>query len=362
MEYLPVCGIDGVTYGNACAAGNVAISHTGECVNITVGGDRDAHGCIGSAGYSWDSVLNACTRPWETDALQKAFDFVLSHGVTVRKTLADFRPFDTVTRQEAATFFVRAAENIYGQKYASFPEKCNILYKDHKHISNSFRSVVYQACALGLMVGNNRSFMPTDTLSRGQTLAVLVRMTNNPLSSITGSLGQAYLDHALSLGLLTDTAFGNFDSAITRGDLIQLLHTIALNNDKGNIRWSLQKQLDTAKTLWKNSALTSYTLTQSLNCFCTPDYTKPYTYQVKNGVIDLTTVQTTPSVSTTTDARPTFHTVVEAFDIIQDAIDGKAERIEVTYDATLGYPKSISIDRSKMIADEEQYFTFSLVK
>ena len=30
-----------------------------------VGGDRDAHGCIGSAGYSWCEVKNKCLRIWE---------------------------------------------------------------------------------------------------------------------------------------------------------------------------------------------------------------------------------------------------------------------------------------------------------
>lgn len=29
------------------------------------GGDRDEHGCIGSAGYSWSQVLNECIRIWE---------------------------------------------------------------------------------------------------------------------------------------------------------------------------------------------------------------------------------------------------------------------------------------------------------
>ncbi|MXN76170.1 hypothetical protein GR157_15665 [Burkholderia sp. 4701] len=37
-----------------------------------VGGDRDAHGCIGSAGYAWCESTGQCERPWEL-AKQKGF-------------------------------------------------------------------------------------------------------------------------------------------------------------------------------------------------------------------------------------------------------------------------------------------------
>jgi len=30
-----------------------------------VGGDRDSHGCIGSAGYTWCEAKQKCLRPWE---------------------------------------------------------------------------------------------------------------------------------------------------------------------------------------------------------------------------------------------------------------------------------------------------------
>ena len=36
------------------------------------GSDRDAHGCIGSAGYSWCARENQCVRPWEL-AKEKEF-------------------------------------------------------------------------------------------------------------------------------------------------------------------------------------------------------------------------------------------------------------------------------------------------
>ncbi len=30
-----------------------------------IGGDRDIHGCLGPAGYSWCAVKNKCLRVWE---------------------------------------------------------------------------------------------------------------------------------------------------------------------------------------------------------------------------------------------------------------------------------------------------------
>lgn len=37
-----------------------------------VGGERDAHGCYPSAGYSWCEATQRCERPWEL-AKQKGF-------------------------------------------------------------------------------------------------------------------------------------------------------------------------------------------------------------------------------------------------------------------------------------------------
>lgn len=33
-----------------------------------VGNDRDEHGCIGSAGYTWNEEKGECIRPWETNS------------------------------------------------------------------------------------------------------------------------------------------------------------------------------------------------------------------------------------------------------------------------------------------------------
>lgn len=52
---------------------DTATSATTETAPPMVGGDRDAHGCIASAGYSWCATTGQCERPWEL-AAQKGFE------------------------------------------------------------------------------------------------------------------------------------------------------------------------------------------------------------------------------------------------------------------------------------------------
>ncbi|EOW2136978.1 hypothetical protein N5C16_05520 [Stenotrophomonas sp. GD03908] len=50
----------------ACASQDQAAARAdAAAATPVVGGDRDAHGCIGSAGYQWCEHSQRCERPWE---------------------------------------------------------------------------------------------------------------------------------------------------------------------------------------------------------------------------------------------------------------------------------------------------------
>lgn len=41
------------------------------CTSQPIGGERDEHGCLGPAGYTWNQTVNACVREWELNENQK---------------------------------------------------------------------------------------------------------------------------------------------------------------------------------------------------------------------------------------------------------------------------------------------------
>ncbi len=168
MEYAPVCGTVQVqcittpcepvrqTFGNACMAGAAKATDVtvGECeATPVVGGDSDEHGCKASAGYSWDATLAQCIRVWEKP--QTLVTWAHENALTRYAEVADFGYERSLTRQEAAAIIARAAEKVWGLRYASYPDNCNIAYSDESRFDLTLRDDIYSACAFDLMHGQS---------------------------------------------------------------------------------------------------------------------------------------------------------------------------------------------------------------
>ncbi len=99
-------------------------------------------------------------------------------------------------------------------------------------------------------------------------------------------------------------------------------------------------KLDRAEQRWKDSGIRTYSYKIRRICFCPPEYTRKVTITVRNG----------KPRNTPRNYRG-VNKVEKLFDLIRGGLD--AEHLEARYRSATGVPRSIYIDRSFMIADEE---------
>ena len=115
-------------------------------------------------------------------------------------------------------------------------------------------------------------------------------------------------------------------------------------------------ELDAARERWMAAGLDAYAFTLRRSCFCpSPDYTGPFEVTVRGGAIDTVRLDG----ATVDDERGM--TVDDLFDLLEDAYERGAVRVDADFDAELGYPTSLYVDYDQRIADEEiGYFVSEL--
>jgi len=125
---------------------------------------------------------------------------------------------------------------------------------------------------------------------------------------------------------------------------------------------SIPQELTTSENLWKDQGLRNYDFTLERQAFAPEDWRGPVNIQVRNGAaVSVTYVSNGAAV--TEGKFDNANTVDKLFTMLKNAYAGKgdfeqkADTINVTYDALMGYPTTFYIDVSQMIADEEQGYT-----
>jgi hypothetical protein len=113
---------------------------------------------------------------------------------------------------------------------------------------------------------------------------------------------------------------------------------------------SAQKALDSARAKWKAAHIRNYDFRGAISCFCAPAYRKARTLKVRGGA----PVHPPDNLRNVASVPRIFH-------VIQQAIDEKVASLQVTY-VKRGFPRSVWIDRSRQIADEEVSYSFDRFK
>ncbi|MBU0472269.1 MAG: hypothetical protein KKF89_01865 [Nanoarchaeota archaeon] len=97
---------------SACRNNPEAQMCTTQCVlvcefNTPIGGERDEHGCLGPAGYTWNEEVNACLREWE---LQEDTREAAKIAVENLKTNEFFTVVEVITMKCPGCFTIKLEE------------------------------------------------------------------------------------------------------------------------------------------------------------------------------------------------------------------------------------------------------------
>jgi hypothetical protein len=106
---------------------------------------------------------------------------------------------------------------------------------------------------------------------------------------------------------------------------------------------------------WASAGLHDYEFDFQRLCFCAPEATDAVHIVVRGDIVT--------SVVRSRDGQPASTRVAawprvdELFDDVQQRLDQRAERVDVRYDPTYGYPRSVVVDIMLQAADDEYSLT-----
>ncbi|AOY82837.1 DUF6174 domain-containing protein [Moorena producens JHB] len=119
---------------------------------------------------------------------------------------------------------------------------------------------------------------------------------------------------------------------------------------------SPEQLLEQNQERWETQKLDNYRYRLQVSCYCIGEVTNPVVVEIRNGE--------TTSIVAADSGKPvnrkffnTYDSVLKLFDVVQKAIDKDYYKLDVTYDANLGYPTQIDMDFREQIADDERTLT-----
>ena len=107
---------------------------------------------------------------------------------------------------------------------------------------------------------------------------------------------------------------------------------------------------------WQDADIAHYQFDLFIGCFCPFRDVMPLTIEVQNGEVVSITQADGVVVTATNPSYELFMSVATMeglFAQLDSSLNGGADEVLVTYDATYGFPATISIDRIKEAIDDE---------
>ncbi len=168
----------------------------------------------------WENI-NAELLSW--DEFDKALYWMYMNWLTKYNNAEEFRPYDKLTREESA--------KMIGQLYSVlwFPKEdkgFNCSFVDTNMFDPTLSEHIYNVCRWWIFRWNDKTqqYMPHDNLTKGQLLAVLLRIFEWKMSNESAQPRWIeYYVKALTLSLTNEKNLAKFDQPVSRREASLLI-------------------------------------------------------------------------------------------------------------------------------------------
>ena len=187
-----------------------------------------------------------------------------ANGLTKYDTLSGYRPQDPVLREESAKIIAQAYR-ILGYPQESKNSQCN--FSDENSFDSSLSSFIADSCKWGIFKGSNGQFLPHKTLSKAESLTVLMRIfEGNSSSENFTPRWTMYFVKAKAIGLTKEANVNSLDRPTSREELALLIYrfkNLILNKDQNSSAKSQLNNVNQNPTSFLQNYLTGSTNTGS---------------------------------------------------------------------------------------------------
>ena len=208
--------------------------NTGSNTTSTTGNATNPTSTV-TTGWTSTNTNQTLTSVVSDPALQEAIYWMYDNGITRYDSVENYRPFDSITRQEAAKIFTLFRNTIIQGTPDSAGANC--VFTDMDLADPTLVSYITDACKLQILKWSNGLFNPLAILTKPQAVAILVRMLEWNQDETTNPRWQWYYDRAVAMWMIQQSTPTNFDKPITRYEVAMLLY-----NSK--IKYELIKNLN----------------------------------------------------------------------------------------------------------------------
>lgn len=119
-------------------------------------------------------------------------------------------------------------------------------------------------------------------------------------------------------------------------------------------------EFDQAKEKWQDAGISHYRFELTYSCFCAFVSDMPLIIEVQDGEVVSMEYKSGNEIDPASEELfQQYATIDKIFAELENALNGGADNVTVTYDETYGFPTQINIDFIEEAADDELYLTIS---